>query len=247
MCDTLVSLAGSTARGAALFAKNSDRERNEAQALEMTPRRRGGGPPQAHLHHHPRRGGDPRLPAQPPVLDVGRRDGRQRAWRGRSGNEALHAKTPAQRKRALTGMDLVRLGLERAASAAEAVAVITGLLERYGPGRRLRAPGAVLLQQRIHRRRRERGLRAGDPLAAGGRWSGWNAAAPLSNAYSIGRGYDSDRRRSPGPRPAAGLDRARRPLTMWPANCSTRRATRSASGADAARAAMPSWRRLPPG
>ena len=35
MCDTLVALAGSTARGAALFAKNSDRERNEAQGLEL--------------------------------------------------------------------------------------------------------------------------------------------------------------------------------------------------------------------
>ena len=30
MCDTLVALAASTARRATLFAKNSDRERNEA-------------------------------------------------------------------------------------------------------------------------------------------------------------------------------------------------------------------------
>ena len=45
MCDTLAALAASTARGATLFAKNSDRERNEAQALEMSPRRRGGGGP----------------------------------------------------------------------------------------------------------------------------------------------------------------------------------------------------------
>jgi len=42
MCDTLLALAGSTARGNALFAKNSDRERNEAQAIEMIPRRRHG-------------------------------------------------------------------------------------------------------------------------------------------------------------------------------------------------------------
>jgi dipeptidase len=50
------------------------------------------------------------------------------------GNEAVHAIVPAQRRRALTGMDLVRLGLERAASAAEAVSVITGLLETHGQG-----------------------------------------------------------------------------------------------------------------
>ena len=43
MCDTLVALASSTARGATLFAKNSDRERNEAQGLDMSPRRHGGG------------------------------------------------------------------------------------------------------------------------------------------------------------------------------------------------------------
>ena len=36
MCDTLVALPGATATGATLFAKNSDRERNEAQFLELT-------------------------------------------------------------------------------------------------------------------------------------------------------------------------------------------------------------------
>ncbi|HQP20714.1 MAG TPA: hypothetical protein PLG07_10390, partial [Phenylobacterium sp.] len=40
MCDTFVALSAQTARGATLFAKNSDRERNEAQVLEIHPRRR---------------------------------------------------------------------------------------------------------------------------------------------------------------------------------------------------------------
>ena len=39
MCDTLVALPVSTARGGLLFAKNSDRERNEAQLLEISPAR----------------------------------------------------------------------------------------------------------------------------------------------------------------------------------------------------------------
>ena len=38
MCDTLVALADETEEGATLFAKNSDRERNEAQALLYAPR-----------------------------------------------------------------------------------------------------------------------------------------------------------------------------------------------------------------
>lgn len=49
------------------------------------------------------------------------------------GNEAVFTKT-ASRQPALLGMDLVRLGLERAATADAALRVITGLLERYGQG-----------------------------------------------------------------------------------------------------------------
>ncbi|MEZ0345831.1 MAG: C69 family dipeptidase [Infirmifilum sp.] len=48
-------------------------------------------------------------------------------------NEAVFTKLP-YRKTGLTGMDLVRLGLERSRSAAEALSVVTGLLEEYGQG-----------------------------------------------------------------------------------------------------------------
>lgn len=133
MCDTLTALPNATARGGLLFAKNSDRERNEAQALEMTPARRGGGAlkltyitiPDAQATHGC-------LLSRPFWMwgaEMGAND------RGVViGNEALHATFPAQRKRALTGMDLVRLGLERGASAAEALEVMIALLEQHGQG-----------------------------------------------------------------------------------------------------------------
>ena len=39
MCDTMAALGSATATGHALLAKNSDRERNEAQFLEILPAR----------------------------------------------------------------------------------------------------------------------------------------------------------------------------------------------------------------
>ena len=42
MCDTLVSLPRATARGGLLFAKNSDRDPNEAQVLALFVHRPGG-------------------------------------------------------------------------------------------------------------------------------------------------------------------------------------------------------------
>jgi secernin len=189
MCDSLVALAASTARGATLFAKNSDRERNEAQGLEMSPPRRGGGDlkltyltipdaPQTHACLLSR-----------PFWMWGAEMGAN-AHGVAIGNEALHAKTPAQRKRALTGMDLVRLGLERAASAAEAVEVMTGLLERYGQGGDCGHLGRFYYNN---------GFIIADAVEAyvletAGRWWAVERVAThraLSNAYSIGRTYDA--------------------------------------------------------
>lgn len=50
------------------------------------------------------------------------------------GNEAVSTKTAKENKEALIGMDLVRLGLERAASAKEALNIIIELLQKYGQG-----------------------------------------------------------------------------------------------------------------
>ncbi|KAH0627349.1 hypothetical protein JD844_002943, partial [Phrynosoma platyrhinos] len=49
-------------------------------------------------------------------------------------NEAIVTKEPASETEALLGMDLVRLGLERGATAKEALDVIVSLLEKHGQG-----------------------------------------------------------------------------------------------------------------
>jgi secernin len=193
MCDTLVALPTSTARGGLLFAKNSDRERNEAQGLEMSAARRGGGPlkltyvtiPDVEATHAC-------LLSRPFWMwgaEMGAND------RGVViGNEALHATTPAQRKRALTGMDLVRLGLERGATAAEAVEVIIALLEAHGQGGDCGHLGRFYYNN---------GFIIADPTEAyvletvGRDWvvEKVRDVRALSNAYSIGDGFD---RLSPG-------------------------------------------------
>jgi secernin len=135
MCDTLVVLADVAADRRTLFAKNSDRERNEAQFLQMVPA--ADHPPGAALRATyiaiPQATHTHACLFSRPFWMWGAEMGANEHGVV-IGNEAMHARVPAQRRRALIGMDLVRLGLERAASAAEAVQVITGLLERHGQG-----------------------------------------------------------------------------------------------------------------
>ena len=50
------------------------------------------------------------------------------------GNEAVFTKVPYDKGPALLGMDLLRLALERAATARQALDVITGLLVEHGQG-----------------------------------------------------------------------------------------------------------------
>src|SRR5262245_40223507 len=133
-CDTLVVLPAHTREGHTVFAKNSDRPPTECQPLY-----RGTAASQApastvrcqYLEI-------PQAPATLAVLG-------SRPWwlwgfehgvnerRVAIGNEALHTREePAET--GLLGMDLVRLGLERGRTAAEAKRVITEHLERYGQG-----------------------------------------------------------------------------------------------------------------
>ncbi len=129
MCDTLVAMAPD----GLLFAKNSDRDANEAQVLEWHPA--ADHPPQARL-----RATWIEIPQVPHTHAVAI----SRPWwmwgaeMGANehglviGNEAVFTKESTKGEPGLLGMDLVRLGLERAASAEQAVAVIVELLERHG-------------------------------------------------------------------------------------------------------------------
>lgn len=191
MCDTFVALPAQTARSATLFAKNSDRERNEAQVLEVhPPRRRRSDSGQARLTYI----SIPEVEETHAVL-ISRPFWMWGAEMGANehgvviGNEALHARTGAQRRRALTGMDLLRLALERAATAAEAVEVIIALLEQYGQG------GDCGHLNRFYY---NNGFIIADAaeayvLETAGRW--WavqqvRTTRSLSNAYSIGTDHD---------------------------------------------------------
>ena len=135
MCDTLVARPSTTRAGETLFAKNSDRERNEAQFVQFTPAGNHAAGDQVQLTYI----AIPQVERTHACL-LNRPFWMWGAEMGANehgvviGNEAVHSNVPALRRRALTGMDLVRLGLERATTAQSAVEVITGLLERHGQG-----------------------------------------------------------------------------------------------------------------
>lgn len=134
MCDSMVALPAVTG-GPALFAKNSDRPFDEQQVLEFF-----GASTAASARACTYISVD--RPTVQPLAVLGSRP--EWGWGFEHGvNEAgvaigNHRITTIHDPRpypdALTGMDLVRLTLERAVSAASGVAVLTDLLERYGQG-----------------------------------------------------------------------------------------------------------------
>jgi dipeptidase len=133
-CDTLVATATATMDRSVLFAKNSDRLPEECQ----------------HLRVYPARDWDSGAPVRcqyvtlPQVPHTYRVLGSQPFWlwgfeHGVNehgvviGNEAIWTTAPRQQV-GLLGMDLIRLGLERGATAHQALDVMTALLEEYGQG-----------------------------------------------------------------------------------------------------------------
>jgi dipeptidase len=130
MCDTIVMVEDD----AVWLAKNSDREPGEAQAVEHVARTR----------HAP----GARLQATYLAIDQARETHEvviaRPAWMWGAemganehglaiGNEAVFTRVPVARA-GLLGMDLLRLALERCASADEALELITWMIARHGQG-----------------------------------------------------------------------------------------------------------------
>jgi secernin len=135
MCDTVVALPSATLDRVVLFGKNSDRQRNEAQVVELVP---------GAVHDH-----GAALACTYIDIPQARRTyavmlcrpfwiwGAEMGANEHGvviGNEGVHARSASPADRALIGMDLIRLGLERGSSAREALEVITQLLDRHGQG-----------------------------------------------------------------------------------------------------------------
>lgn len=135
MCDTILAPPTNTSEGVMLFGKNSDRQRNEAQVVEyLSSGDHAAGstvtcqymeiPQIRHTHAA--------LLCRPYWMWGAEMGANEHGVA--VGNEAVHARSPASQGPALTGIDLVRLALERARSAMQAVDVVTTLLQQYGQG-----------------------------------------------------------------------------------------------------------------
>jgi len=134
-CDTFVVFPPVSPAGKAIFGKNSDRPNGEKQSITRYPRRS-------------YTSTDPLLRCtyvdipqsnETAAVLLSQIDWMWGCEMGANeygvviGNEAVWTVEPME-KRALLGMDLVRLGLERGKTPREAVHVITSLLETYGQG-----------------------------------------------------------------------------------------------------------------
>lgn len=130
MCDTMMAIVP----GRVLFGKNSDRDPNEAQFLSWHPARMHAPGEAVRCTHL-----TIRQAVATNAIVLSRPFWMWGAEMGANqhglviGNEAVFTDEPYAEV-GLTGMDLVRLALERAATAADAVSTIGALLEQHGQG-----------------------------------------------------------------------------------------------------------------
>ncbi len=135
MCDTFVCTGSATEDGSVIFGKNSDREPNEAQILEYRkPAVYGKGEDVKCTYIT-----IPQVKETYGVL-LSRPFWMYGAEMGANekgvviGNEAVFTKLPVKKVNVLTGMDLLRLALERADRAEKALEIIVELMADYGQG-----------------------------------------------------------------------------------------------------------------
>ncbi len=133
MCDTLVAVPANSGDGI-WFGKNSDREPGEAQVVEHLPARKFTAPAQLPCTYL-------EIPQAAETYEavISRPFWMWGAEMGANihgvaiGNEAVFTRLPVP-KTGLTGMDLLRLALERSTTARAALALITRLIGEVGQG-----------------------------------------------------------------------------------------------------------------
>jgi len=191
----MVALGNTTVSGQTIFAKNSDRPADECQPLVLRERQ----------DHAPGAMTSCQFVTIPQVATTYRHIGSRPYWcwgyehgvnehQVAIGNEALHAKLPEASTAKLVGMELLRLGLERSRTAAEAVEIMTALISSYGQGKFANAAGV---------RTYDNGYIVADPReayvieTAGHEWAVKRVedALGISNVYSVTTDWE---RLSPG-------------------------------------------------
>ncbi|XP_034429928.1 secernin-3 [Hippoglossus hippoglossus] len=134
-CDTFVALPPSTEGQRIIFGKNSDRPSDEVQEVVYFPAKCYGAGEKVECTYI-----EIDQVAHTYAVVLSRPAWLWGAEMGANenqvciGNEAVWGRESADGDEALLGMDLLRLGLERADTAEKAVDVITELLEKYGQG-----------------------------------------------------------------------------------------------------------------
>lgn len=144
MCDTVVATGEVTSDGVTVFGKNSDREPNEAHHLLRIPAsdHPSGSRVQCTYIDIPQVKHTNAVLLAKPFWIWGAEMGANEQGLV-IGNEAVFTKVPYEKGKGLIGMDFLRLSLERASTAGEAVSIITELLDEYGQG------GNCGLQQKL--------------------------------------------------------------------------------------------------
>ncbi|MCP4138944.1 MAG: peptidase U34 [Chloroflexi bacterium] len=144
MCDTIIATNTATKQGKAIFAKNSDRHPNESQQFLHIPAQKHSDGSTLNCTYI----------TIPQVKETHATLLSQPFWMWGAemginehglviGNEAVFSKTPANKTPALLGMDLLRLGLERATDPQQAIKVITQLPEEFGQGGNCKIHGEI--------------------------------------------------------------------------------------------------------
>jgi dipeptidase len=131
MCDILVATPRATREKVMLFAKNSDRDPNEAQVLELIPRQRHEeGEVRLTYVEFPQVGETYSIIVSRPWWTWGAEMGVNEFGLA-VGNTAIFCREKLPGK-GILGMDIVRLALERSRNSEEALKLITNIVENQG-------------------------------------------------------------------------------------------------------------------